>query len=245
MTKTKRTIDWSRLYKNPGPIRWKYFLWMLVTGFLAVYSFKFALFLTQLPVEVYRFSFVVLAAGVLLFMVWGWNLWHWLISMSVQKILVVISVFYAISVLIVSLFSMAHNGFVNALVSEAVNVPVTVFNGVGNFYHQVISYPGEFYAFYRDDSIGQSQEIAANEPQIINLGQIPSQMSTGYKIGSTVRFSGSAGGACTLLGAASNDLFKSEAIIIEGPRNIASILMWLVQNDLGSAWCPLDVLESP
>jgi hypothetical protein len=235
-------INWSLILNNPEKVKWKFFFRALVLGISAYCSFSLALFITQLPDEIYRGSLIALALGFVLIFFGFRNLWLWIKTISLKKLALGLLGIYILAVLILAITTAAQNGFFRAVLTASKDVPIYVFNRTGRFGQSIINYPRRFSGSYirKPGAVGVGS--LANEPVIVNLSSVSSQSKSSLKTGSIIQFSKTAGSTCALIGTSRVDLYNSDAVIREGPRYFETEIKWRVQNEFGSAWCPVHVL---
>ena len=216
---------------------------------MAILLSQLALFWAQLPQPLHKYSLLVLAISLFIAMLSIRPLWLWIQSLTVFRLLKFTFTLYIISVLVMAISTTGEDGFVRALSQSATQIPSIVARQISSVIGSMLRYPVDFsHAYNRRESTTSIDAILANESTMldVNLPSSTSNEQPPIGRGMLVTMNSQAKNSCQLDALSDETFFTTnDALMTEGPRYQDNLVWWRLRNQLGTAWCPSNVLSTP
>jgi len=240
-------MNWNRIQ---GPILWGKLIRAIFGISLAILLSKLALFGAQLSEPLHKVSLFVLAITLVITLFSIRALWLWIRSLTIFSIMKFTIMLYVIPVLVIAVATTGEDGFLQALIRAALQVPSAMGQWSSRGLAAIARYPVEFSHAYNNRNADASIDaVTANETTTLTV-KIPSSASAVKSFttnGMLVTMNLQAKTSCQLDAMSDETFFstKDALVVMEGPRYEEGVIWWRIQNDAGSAWCAADVLEGP
>jgi hypothetical protein len=234
------------------PIKWGSVIRGLVALFLAVQAAGLSLSLARWsqPIRYASLAALLVALGLIIY---GLSeLWRWIRTLTLRRVLVIVLVSYLLAVTLVWLTTPGSAGLAQSWLKAMAQVPLALSRGIVNGGLSLAQFPDQFRTAYTGQSslipfpnAKDSQErVAANAPSA-PVDVTPPKGAAAKKVssGQMVTVTSQAGSLCQM-DALSDGPFTPGTVaqVVEGPRFLKGEAWWRVRTEMNSGWCPGKVL---